>query len=241
MNQTNISEFYHGMPSEAVEAIEARGVEGITLESGVTRIEMSGHDKGVAYRFFIHPVYNPTKSEELGYEVFDDIEMIEWLIDRKSKPTEQVRLLPPDLLKWNRVGDLVGGRYKDAYESWKTGKASPGTPLRRWGLLGDGQVASLEAEGIFTVEQFNELGRDRIAARYPQEYVEAHDRAEKFLAAQAIRAENVETVERLKKLEAERAEMAAKIEALQALVETKKEDAPSPVKKKVNLEAKKND
>lgn len=237
----NIENFYGSMPEEAVQDISRMGVESISLGNGVSRIEMAGHDKGVAYRFFIHPVYNPTKSDDVGYEVFDDIEMIEWLVDRKLKPTEQIRHLPPELLKWNRQGELVGGRYKEGYDSWKTGKEAVGTPLRRWGLLTDGQVASLEAEGIYTIEQYAELDRSKIASRYPDEFLEAHDRAEKWLNARAHNEEKSEMTDRLKKAEAENAAMAERLAALEAkLLERSEEPAPKKQvvapKKKLNLE-----
>jgi len=219
---TGVEQFLHAMPEEAREDISRLGVQAIAIGDGVSQIMMAGHDRGVAYRFFMHPVYNKTKSDELGYEVFEEEEMIEWTIDRKNRPTEYVKFLPQALLQRNRDGEIIGGRYKDAYLAWKSGKSAPGTSLRKWGLLSDAQVASLEADGLFTVEQFSELDRARVTAKYPQEFVEAYERAGQFLAAQQVKASTGEMAERLKKVEEEKVELLARLAKLEAAIEKPK-------------------
>ena len=234
----DINEFLPNMPQVAQEAFSQNGVTAISLGNGVSRLEMSGHDRGVSFRFFMHPVYNPATSVELGYEVFDPTEMIEWTIDRKNKPVEMVRFLPEGLLKWNRVGELIGGRYKEAYLAWKTGKDAPGTPLRKWGQLSDSEIASLEAESIFTVEQFSEIERGRIVSRFPKNFVEAHERASLFLAAKEVRAKDGELVERLRKVEEEKAALEARLAALEAKA-VEKDTKVVEKQKTFNLESKK--
>jgi len=219
---TGVEQFLHAMPEEAREEISRIGVQAVSIGDGVNQILMAGHDRGVAYRFFMHPVYNKTKSDELGYEVFEEEEMIEWTIDRKNRPTEYVKFLPQALLQRNRDGEIIGGRYKDAYLAWKSGKSAPGTSLRKWGLLSDAQVASLEADGLFTVEQFSELDRARVTAKYPQEFVEAYERAGQFLAAQQVKASTGEMAERLKKVEEEKVELLARLAKLEAAIEKPK-------------------
>lgn len=235
MSNNGIEQFLHAMPQEAREDISRLGVESVSIGDGVSQIMMAGHDRGVAYRFFMHPVYNKTKSDELGYEVFEEKELIEWTIDRKNRPNEYVEFLPQALLQKNRDGDVIGGRYKDAYLAWKSGKSAPGTSLRKWGLMSDAMVASLEADGLFTVEQFSELDRSRVTSKYPQEFIDAYDRAGQFLAAQQVKASTGEMAERLKKVEEEKAELLERLSRLEAAVE-KKAEAPKPT---FNLETRK--
>jgi len=89
-------------------------------------------------------------------------------------------------------------------------------------LLSDAQVASLEADGLFTVEQFSELDRARVTAKYPQEFVEAYERAGQFLAAQQVKASTGEMAERLKKVEEEKVELLARLAKLEAAIEKPK-------------------
>ena len=236
----DISQFLPSMPEVAQEMILKNGIDAVSIGDGVSRLNMSGHDKGVAYRFFMHPIYNKVASDEKGYEVFDETEMIEWIVDRKNKPTEIVRLLPEDLLRYNREKECVGGRYKDAYLAWKTGKAAAGTPLRRWGLLTDGEVASLEADGLFTVEQFVACDRARISAKYPDEFLQAYDRGVQFLAAKDVRASTGELAGKVQQLEKEKAEMAERLAKLEASMASKPQlSAPLPKSFSNVLETKK--
>lgn len=232
---SGVEQFLHAMPPEAREDISRFGVESVTIGDGVSQIMMAGHDRGIAFRFFMHPVYNKFKSDELGYEVFEEEEMIEWTVDRKNRPTEYVKFLPQALIQRNRDGEVIGGRYKDSYLSWKSGKNSPGTALRKWGMLSDAMVASLEAEGLFTVEQFSELDRSRVTSKYPQEFIDAYDRAGQFLAAQQVKASTGEMADRPKKVEEEKAELLERLARLEAAVE-KKTEAPKPT---FNLETRK--
>ena len=236
----DISQFLPSMPEVAQEMILKNGVDAVSIGDGVTRLNMSGHDKGVAYRFFMYQMYNKPVSDEKGYEVFDEVEMIEWVVDRKNKPTEMVRLLPEELLRFNREKECVGGRYKDAYLSWKTGKTAVGTPLRKWGILTDGYVASLEADGIYTVEQFAAGDRARIAAKYPDPFLDAYDRAVQFLAAKDVRASTGELASKVQQLEKEKAEMAERLAKLEALAAPKAAvSAPLPKSFSNVLETKK--
>jgi len=222
----DVNSFLHAMPEVAQEAILKNGVNATPIGDGVNRLNMAGHDKGVAYAFKIHGEHNPSKSNERGYEVYDELEIIQWFIDRKNKPVALVQHLPPDLLKFNRQGEVVGGRYKEAYLAWKTGSQVEGTPLRRWGLMSDAEVKSLEDDGIFTVEQYVEVPRDRVTSRYPQSFVEAYDRAGQYLAAKDVRKvadKQAEENAALKKANEDLAERLAKLEAvLEQATEPKK-------------------
>lgn len=215
------------LPDVAVEAIKRQGLKEVQLDDGVNRL-MSGHDKGVAYRFFISPVYNKTKSTVAGYEVFDDVEMIEWLIDRKNKPTELVRFLPPELLNFDRDGVCVGGRYKDSYLSFKTGRSTPGLPLAKWGQLSDGEVATLASMHIFTVEQLAEQPRGKFEGRMANEFVEAFDRAVQFVAGKEQRTVQAAQAAKMAELEAANKALLDRLAALEnraVVKKAKKEDS----------------
>jgi len=167
------------LPEVASEALRRRNLQSTSISDGVSRI--NGHDGGVAFRFFIHPVYNPIKSKAAKYEVFDEHEMIEWLKDRFQHPTEQVRFLPEELLRFDMQGECTGGMFKEAYDRFKNGQTAPGMPLSRWGVLADGEVASLASMGIFSVEQLAAQPRGKIEGRLPTPFVEAFERAIQYM------------------------------------------------------------
>jgi hypothetical protein len=214
----DVNEFLYAMPEVAQEQILKNGVQSVNIGDGVSRLNMNGFDRGIAYKFFLHPVYNKTESDKLGYEKYDEVEAIQWFIDRKNKPVEEVKALPDELIRRNREGVVVGGRYKEAYLNWKSGQDAPGTPLRRWGILSDAEVASLEADGIFTVEQYTQIPRERIAGKYPIEFVEAHDRARQFLAGREIKVVADKQSEELVALKKENSDLAQRLAKLEAML-----------------------
>ena len=169
------------LPDGAAEAIKRNGMTKLVpLEDGVSRI--NGDDNGVAYRFYIHTEYNSHKSKAARYEVFDEVEMIEWLADKYNQPVEQVRFLPPELLSIDDTGEAYG-EYAETYERFKAGLSAPGTPLTKWGVLTDGLVATLAASKIHSVEQFAAQPRERILKKFGQdsEIAQAFDRAIQYV------------------------------------------------------------
>lgn len=207
MEGINLDQF-PDIPKQAHDDLKMKMRGGVQLEDGVQRAVISGHDGGVGYRFFRHQEYNPVKSEDAGYEVFDEIEMIQWLVDRRTKPTERVRFLPEALLRFDRHGEPRSGRYLEAYKRFKAGEDAVGTPLRRWGVLADNLIASLEAEHIFTIEQFAETPEDRVVGRFPEEFVQAWKRAQQWMGSQNVSKQYGEQSQQL-------AEQAALIAQLQ--------------------------
>lgn len=163
-------------------------------------VDFAGHDKGVAYRFFNHLEYNKEQSKILGYEKFDEVECVEWLIDRKNKPVEQVRFLPEELLRFDRDGEAVGGIYFESYKRFKDGLTAPGLSLSKWGVLGDAEVMTLVTGGIFSVEQFAALPRSKVEGRYPQDIVEAFERAIQFVNGKEGRHEQGQTAQKMLEL-----------------------------------------
>ena len=204
----DVNDFLHAMPEAAQQDIIKNGVQSVSIGDGVNRLQMSGHDRGIAYRFENVLEYSPSKSETAGYEVFDELEVCMRFVDRKNIVPMPVCMAPRELLAFNRAGECIGGRYKESYLTWKSGKNAPGTSLRKWEVMSNADVASLEADGIYTVEQFAEWARDRITSRYPQSFVEAHTRAQQWVAGKEIRVKAGEQAELVKKLEASLAQQA---------------------------------
>ena len=182
------------------------------LADGV--VDFAGHDRGLAYRFFNHLEYNKSQSQILGYEKFDEVEMIEWLIDRKNKPCERVRLLPEELIRFDRDGEAVGGLYFESYKRFKEGLTAPGLSIAKWGVLADPEVATLSAHGIFSVEQFAAMPRSKIMGRFPQDIIDAFERAIQYVNGKDQRADNelaaqkvMELAQQNSKLESDVAEL----------------------------------
>ena len=216
------------LPEGAAEDIAKQNLQAVQLQDGVTRF-MSGHDGGVAYRFFEFSDYNIVKSKNLGYEVFEPVEMIEWLLDRKNKIPERVSRLPEALLRFNKYGECSGGRYKESYMRYKEGKGAIGTPVTKWGILSDCEAASLTAEGIYTVEQFADYPTDRIEGVYPQNFVDAHERAKQFVAGKTNRDQNEKQGQKLAALEKQNQELLARLEELEKASPVKEEVQEEPI------------
>ena len=177
-------------------------------------VDFAGHDKGVAYRFFTHLDYAKEQSKILGYEKFNEVECIEWLIDRKNKPVEQVRFLPEELLRFDRDGEAVGGIYFDSYKRFKDGLTAPGLSLSKWGVLGDSEVMTLVSAGIFSVEQLASMPRGKIEGRYPQDIIDAFERAIQYVAGKEGRFEQGQTAEKLLELSQANAKLEKEIAEL---------------------------
>ena len=163
------------LPEAATEAL-ARGSREVSVTDGVSRY-YSGTHKGVAYRFFYTEIYNERKSKEAKYPVFDQVEMVEWIVDKDTKPVERVRLLPEELLSISEFTGEVSGAFAESYRRFKAGQEAPGTPLRNWGVLASNWVATLEKLGIFTVEQFAETPRNKVL-QFPEVVQEGWQRAQ---------------------------------------------------------------
>lgn len=207
------------LPEQAVNDLKKQGLKTVSVEDGVSRY-MSGHTNGLAYRFFIHPEYSPVRSKIAKYEVFDEIEMVEWIIDRKNKPVERARMLPEELLDLSDP-EMPRGAMAEAYVRFKQGLSAPGTPLSKWGVLSDGEIATLAARGIFSVEQFASTARARIVGVLPDVFVQAFERAIQFvngkenrLAANETTSQIVELQNRLARQERENNELREQMSGL---------------------------
>lgn len=196
---------------------------------------MSGHDRGVAYRFFQHSEKNEAKSKAAKFIVMDTEDMIEWNKGKRNKPTEKVRFLPPELLFVDEDGE-VSGTMAESFRRYKQGLSAPGLPLSRWNALDNSQVAALSSLGIFSVEQFAAQPRNKIQGKFSQDIVEKFEEAIQFVNTQSGRFEaeslakqNVELQARLAKSDQAMADLQAKMELFIAGGE---KPAKAPRKKK---------
>jgi hypothetical protein len=200
----NIFDQYN-LPEVAHDALSRRNLTAQNLGGGIERIVE--HDaKGLPFRFEIHTQYNPLKSKQLKYEYYDELEIIRWFRDRFDQPVELVRLLPEALLDLSDT-EAPRGLYAEAYKRFKEGRAAPGTPLSKWGVLTDGQVSTLAHKGIFSIEQFAATPKGKVVSMLPSEYVEAWERAHQFMAAKDNRAVLAKNDEEIKKLADANAEL----------------------------------
>ncbi len=224
------------LPGNANEALAKKGVQLMSIDDGVNRM-MSGHDRGVAFRFFTLPVKNEIKSKLAKYAVFDEIEMIEWIKNKKQKPVEQVKKLPPELLAFDDEGNCVGGRYHAEYLRYKAGEATVGLQLDKWGDSGltSGQIASLTAAGVYTVEQFAAIGAKTVQSRYTKDFVEAHDRALQYMGGKDLRARSSEQAEKLLEMEQLNTKLLARLEALENAKEDKKPSKKAVKEKEIEV------
>jgi hypothetical protein len=180
-------------------------------EGEVVRAAVFGNDADVGIRFFIHPEFRPAKSEIMGYDVWEDIEMIEFFVD-----------------KLNRISMMVTNehrrKYAELYNRFKQGLGSSGTMISAWNQITPSERNMLEAQGIITVEQLAEVQDSRLTA-LPFGTKEAREKAKKHVAAQSgkLGAEKYgDTILELqRKLASMEAREAARLEA----------DAVKPAKK----------
>lgn len=224
----SIAPFLHAMPEVAQEEIARAQMNSVNVGNGVTRLEISGQDRGIAYRFDKIAVYNPIKSEEAGYEVFDEQEVCFRYVDRKNIIPMPVKNCPQEFLRFNRQGDLVGGRYAAAYKAWKNGEQAPGTALRKWDVLNTAEIASLEADGIFTIEQYAEYPEAKLVGRYPDQFIEGRRRAVQWVAGKEMREKAHEQAQKNAELIAQNKDLSERLAKLEAALGSPKESVAAP-------------
>lgn len=197
MNDSFLSQFR--FPPEAMEDFINKGLTQKILDSGhggtASSFEMSGHDKGISYRFFLTPVKMEAASEEFDMELNKEVEMIEWNVTKKHRPVERVHMLPDQLLKFRKEKcpngtmltkfplECVGGALKEAYMRFREGKGALGLPLSQWNKCNQAQAATLVSEGIHTVEQLAARPRDSLD-RFPNEFKKLFEEAVHWVNAQ---------------------------------------------------------
>lgn len=217
------------IPTNILEAGAREDVARMNLElqavqPGVQVI--SGFKKdGVPYRFFIHSVYNHQKSLEAGFERSDDIECVEFLVDKRTKPVIELKFLDPDRLRFNLRGEIVGGSMFEAYKRWKSGLDTPGTPLDKWGVLTPSQLRTLNSENVFTIEQLAATPRERVRDifRNNDEFMQLYERAILFQGNKDMTARANEQIEKLKDLAEQNRLMREEMDFLRAQIKEQRE------------------
>lgn len=198
----------YGLP-EGADLAALQGRVATPLGNGVTNY--SGHDQyGLAFRFFVYDNYNQLKSKAAKCELFDQVEMIEIFVDKKTRLHKMVT-------------DKIRYRYPEEYKRFREGREAPGTPLDKWGVIPSNEIQTLVKDGIFTVEQFALQSADKVQGRYPAVFFEHFERAQQFVASKTgnvqvekVASELIELQRGYAALQAQLAEMAAEKEQILA-------------------------
>lgn len=224
-------------PPEAREFYQKNGMIPHRVDSNVSTYEAGGHDRGLAYRFFTEEVKNQVKSEDNDFDISDTVELVEWFRDRKNRITERVKFLPEKLLKFSKkpnaegVRECIGGLMQEAYLNFKKGLSASGLALEKWGEVSNSQIFTLKSAGIFTVQQFAALSRDRVDGVFPPDIVEKFEAAIKFVNGQKPIEEIKKYADQVFALKQEKAKQDEEIEKLKIRLERLMEEKEDKRKK----------
>lgn len=219
------------LPEGASDAIRKQNLQPSRLQDGVNYF-VSEHDRGVPYRFFVYQDRNIVKSKIAGYPIFDEIEMIEWQKDRFDHPTERVKFLPEELLAFDEEGVCQSGRFRESYIRFKNGLQATGTPLGRWGVLSDNEIATLTAMNIYSVEQFAAQPRTKIVGKLPQEIVDAFEQAIEWVKGKDIREAGKQQATQILAVSQENSKLKDELEMLKEQMKAlMNADVPAPKKR----------
>jgi hypothetical protein len=225
------------LPEGAAEDLAKQaGVFMQPLQHGVQ--VMSGHDNGVAFRFFNNAEKNEIKSKAAKVPLYNNEDMIEWNKGKRNKPTEKVRFLPPEFLFIDEDGEVTGRPdVVIAYKRYKMGQSAPGTPLNKWGAMDDAQIKTLMDCGIFSVEQFAASPRSKIQGKFPQDIIDKFEEAIQYVNGQsgkfeveAIAQKAVELEQRLAKKDQAIEELQQQVKQLMGLTVAPKNKGGRPKK-----------
>jgi len=189
----------------------------VDQRDGATAEMYMGHDRGIPIKFFNHAEKNESQTKLLGYPKYNEIEMVQWVLDKNNKYCERVRLLPEELLSFNAEGECTSGKFKDAYLSFKAGKNAPGMALLKWGKLSDADCATLRDMGVYSVEQFAVLPKDKFSKCHA-EIREGYEEAKLYMSNKDQRTANKVTEDALIKLALEKEKMSKEMEELRGQI-----------------------
>lgn len=126
---------------------------------------------------------------------------------------------------WELPHGFDSEMFQVAFERWKERGAKPGTSIASW-RADPGQINTLAALGIFTVDQFGELSEEefkRMLGTLPQNaqvpLLELHDMAIAFVNAYAGRVDAQEFGDKLETLEASNSKLKESIEEKDAEIQ----------------------
>lgn len=110
-------------------------------------IALFGRDEQSMVKFFKHPTISKAKSDEAGFPVYDDVEMVS-VIQPGEK--DSVCIVATE---WHRR------RFPKQYEAFKTGaeQTATGTPLDHLFPSDPGAIMNLKSFNVFTVQQLANL------------------------------------------------------------------------------------
>jgi len=154
------------IPENLVMPVKYAGKDG-----EVVRAAVFGNEGDIGIRFFINPEFRPAKSEVMGYDVWEDVEMIEFYVDKLTRISQMVT-------------NEHRRKYADLYSRFKQGLGSSGTMISTWNQITPSERNMFEAQGFITVEQLAEVSDSRLAA-LPYGTKEAREKAKKHVAAQS--------------------------------------------------------
>lgn len=186
----------------------------------MVRAAVFGNDADVGIRFFIHSEFRPAKSEIVGYDVWEDVEMIEFFVDKLTR----ISLM---------VTNEHRRKYAELYNRFKQGLGSSGTMISSWNQITPSERNMFEAQGIITVEQLAEVQDSRLAA-LPYGTKEAREKAKRHVAAQSGKLDAEKYGETILTLQRKLAAMEAREAA--RLAEPAKKTKGRPKKNKEILE-----
>lgn len=210
---------YRDVPEVAQKAFRERGMQQVNIGDGVTRF-VNENDNGVAYRFRTISVKNAIQSKAAKFDVYDEVEVIQWVKDRFQKPVAMVKELPPELLHIADDGEILGGRFAEAYKRFLEKKESPGLPLDRWGVLSEGQVASLASMGIFSVEQLASKSETWVNSKFGAKgfFANAWEQAVQYTNGKENKVAAQEHIEQIVSLQQDNSKLRDELEQLKQMV-----------------------
>jgi hypothetical protein len=221
----------HLLPPQAQADFEKVKTSALS-NNGVER-HYSGHDGyGLGFRFFIFDRYNKMKSEATkttgnpsGIEIFDQIEMQEVFVDKKTRLHKI-------------VNDRIRNKFPEEYRRFKDGLDAPGLSLSKWGVIPSNEVATLNKAGIFTVEQLAVQNADKIQSNFPRVFFEHFTRAQQHVAAKSGNVEVQKQAEAMVEMQKAYAQLEQRLISLEeekmALLKAtlNKTEAPKPSEKR---------
>lgn len=198
----------HLLPQQAQADFEK--LKSSALSSNGVERHYSGHDgHGLGFRFFIFDRYNKMKSEATktpanpsGIEMFDQIEMREVFVDKKTR-LHQI------------VNDKIRNRYPEEYRRFKDGLDAPGLSLSKWGVVPSNEVATLNKAGIWTVEQLAVQNADKIQSNFPRVFFDHFTRAQQHVAAKTGNVEVEKQAEALVEMQKRYAQLEQRLISLE--------------------------
>lgn len=158
--------------------------------------------------FYMATVENPTKSQEAGRPIFDEVEMVEYRLagDRYFSPH-----FPAHSMHVRENGEEVthAMRWPSEYQRFKNNEVqvASGTPLEELSFLSAARRSELKALKIYTAEALASLEGPNLKVLAGEGYklkeqAQAYlDKANGFAGVAALASENAELRERLAVLE----------------------------------------